>query len=56
VEYAIYSIENKDGTSNYYASYILQDEDGIDYLKDLDGSEDREFLTRMIESIMKSGK
>lgn len=54
VEYAIYTIKNRDGTDNYYASYILQDEDGIDYLKDLDGSEDREFLLKFIESIKKT--
>lgn len=55
VEYAIYSIENKGGTYDILASYILQDEDGVDYLKDLDGTEDRAMLERIIASVMECG-
>ena len=41
-EYAVYSIDNKNGTVDILASYVEKDEEGYDKLVDIDDPADKE--------------
>lgn len=52
-DYAIYIVDNKNGTSNILASYVIQDEDGYDILKDIIVEEDKIKITNFIKEMLK---
>lgn len=49
-EYAVYSIDNEDGTVDILASYVSQDDEGYDTLKDIDNPADKEKISNFIKS------
>lgn len=51
-EYAVYSIDNKNGTVDILASYVEKDEEGYDKLVDIDNPEDKEKISMFIKEIV----
>ena len=52
-DYAIYKVDNKNGTSDILASYVIQDEEGYDVLKDIQIEEDKCKITDFIKELLK---
>lgn len=48
-EYAVYSIDNKNGTVDILASYVEKDEEGYDKLVNITDPEDKEKVTMFIK-------
>lgn len=51
-DYAIYTINNQNGTSDILASYVEQDEEGYDVLKDIQNEEDKLKITQYIKELL----
>ena len=47
-DYAVYKMLDDDGTVSTYASYVVQDEDGYDVLKDIDNPKDKSKITAFV--------
>jgi hypothetical protein len=51
-EYAVYSIDNQNGTVDILASYVIQDEEGYDKLIDITNPVDKEKVFNFIKSLI----
>jgi hypothetical protein len=51
-EYAIYSLENENGTVDILSSYVEQDEEGYDILVDIDNPYDKQKVSSFIQNLM----
>lgn len=51
-EYAIYSLENENGTVDILSSYVEQDEEGYDVLVDIDNPYDKQKVSSFIQNLM----
>ena len=51
-EYAVYSIDNKNGTVDILASYVEKDEEGFDKLVDITDPVDKEKISRFIKDLV----
>ena len=51
-EYAVYSIDNKNGTVDILASYVIKDAEGYDQLVDINNPEDKEKVSNFIKSLV----
>ena len=51
-EYAVYSLDNKNGTVDILASYIVKDAEGYDQLVDITNSIDKEKISNFIKSLV----
>ena len=51
-EYAIYSLENENGTVDIVSSYVEQDEEGYDILVDIDNPYDKQKVSSFIQNLM----
>lgn len=52
IEYAVYSIDNNNGTVDILASYVEKDEDGFDKLIDITNPTDKEKITNFIKDLV----
>ncbi len=50
--YAVYSIDNKDGTVDILASYVVVDEEGYDKLEDITNPLDKEKVSNFIKGLV----
>ena len=50
-DYAVYSIENGDNTVDILASYVLKDNEGYDYLANIENPEDREKIRKYVAEL-----
>ena len=50
-EYAVYSIDNSNGTVDILASYVVKDEEGYDKLADIIDPADKEKVANFIKSL-----
>lgn len=53
-EYAIYSIDNGNGTMDVLASYVVKDEEGYDTLADITDPQDRAKVAEVIKNLVTS--
>jgi hypothetical protein len=51
-EYAVYSIDNNNGTVDILASYVEKDEEGFDKLVDITNPVDKEKISRFIKDLV----
>jgi hypothetical protein len=51
-EYAVYSLDNRNGTVDILASYVEKDEEGYDHLIDIDDPIDKEKISDFIRSLV----
>ena len=51
-DYAIYSIDNKNGTVDILASYVVKDEEGYDKLLDINNPVDKEKIAVFIKKMV----
>lgn len=51
-KYAVYSIDNKDGTVDILASYVIVDEEGYDKLVDITNPLDKEKISNFIKGLV----
>lgn len=51
-EYAVYSIDNNNGTVDILASYVEKDEEGYDKLVDINDPADKEKISTFIKEIV----
>lgn len=51
-EYAVYSIDNQNGTVDILASYVEKDEEGFDKLVDITNPVDKEKISRFIKDLV----
>jgi len=51
-EYAVYSIDNRNGTVDILASYVTKDEEGYDKLIDIDNPIDKEKIANFIKNLV----
>ena len=51
-EYAVYSIDNDNGTVDILASYVIKDEEGYDKLADITNPLDKEKIFNFIKGII----
>lgn len=51
-EYAVYSIDNKNGTVDILASYVEKDEEGYDKLVNITDPEDKEKISMFIKKLV----
>ena len=51
-EYAVYSIDNNNGTVDILASYVEKDEEGYDKLVDIDDPADKEKISMLRQTIL----
>ena len=51
-EYAVYSIDNNNGTVDILASYVEKDEEGFDKLVDITNPIDKEKISRFIKDLV----
>ena len=51
-EYAIYSIDNQNGTVDILASYVEKDEEGYDKLVNITNAEDKEKISMFIKKLV----
>ena len=51
-EYAVYSIDNQNGTVDILASYVEKDEEGYDKLVNLTDPEDKEKISMFIKKLV----
>ncbi len=52
-DYAIYTINKKNGKSDVLASCVEQDAEGYDVLKDIEKEEDKYKITQYIKGLLK---
>ena len=50
--YAVYSINNKNGTVDILASYVVKDQEGYDQLVDIDDYLDKEKISKFIQTLL----
>jgi hypothetical protein len=51
-EYAVYSLDNKNGTVDILASYVVKDAEGFDQLVDINNPIDKEKISNFIKSLV----
>lgn len=51
-EYAVYSIDNQNGTVDILASYVEKDEEGYDKLTDITNPVDKEKVSQFIRELV----
>ena len=51
-EYAIYMIDNNQGSIEILASYVVKDKDGFDKLVDIDNEEDKRKVAEFISDLL----
>ena len=51
-EYAVYSLDNKNGTVDILASYVVKDAEGFDQLVDISNPIDKEKISNFIKSLV----
>ena len=51
-EYAVYSLDNKNGTVDILASYVVKDAEGFDQLVDIYNPFDKEKISNFIKSMV----
>jgi len=51
-EYAVYSLDNDNGTVDILASYVEKDEEGYDKLVDITNAYDKEKIANFIKSLV----
>ncbi len=51
-EYAVYSLDNENGTVDILASYVEKDNEGYDKLVDIDNPTDKEKISNFIKSLV----
>jgi hypothetical protein len=51
-EYAVYSIDNQNGTVDILASYVEKDEEGYDKLVNITDPEDKEKISMFIKKLV----
>ena len=51
-EYAVYSLDNKNGTVDILASYVIKDAEGYDQLVDITNPIDKEKISNFIKSLV----
>ncbi len=51
-EYAVYSLDNKNGTVDILASYVVKDAEGYDQLIDITNPVDKEKISNFIKSLV----
>lgn len=51
-EYAVYSLDNKNGTVDILASYVVKDAEGYDQLVDITDPMDKEKVSNFIKSLV----
>jgi hypothetical protein len=51
-EYAVYSIDNENGTVDILASYVVKDEEGYDKLVDITNPVDKEKVFNFIKGLI----
>jgi hypothetical protein len=51
-EYAVYSLDNKNGTVDILASYVIKDAEGYDQLVDISNPIDKEKISNFIKSLV----
>ena len=51
-EYAVYSIDNQNGTVDILASYVEKDDEGFDRLVDITNPVDKEKISRFIKDLV----
>ena len=51
-EYAIYMIDNNQGSIELLASYVVKDKDGFDTLVDIDNEEDKRKVAEFISDLL----
>lgn len=51
-EYAVYSIDNDNGTVDILASYVVKDEEGYDKLVDITNPADKEKIFNFIKGLI----
>ena len=51
-EYAVYSLDNKNGTVDILASYVVKDAEGFDQLVDITNPFDKEKISNFIKSLV----
>ena len=51
-EYAVYSIDNDNGTVDILASYVVKDEEGYDKLVDITNPVDKEKVFNFIKELI----
>ena len=51
-DYAIYSIDNKNGTVDILASYVMKDDEGYDKLIDINNPADKQKVANFIKSMV----
>ncbi len=51
-EYAVYSIDNDNGTVDILASYVIKDEEGYDKLADITNPVDKEKIFNFIKGLI----
>lgn len=51
-EYAVYSLDNKNGTVDILASYVTKDIEGYDQLTDINNPIDKEKISNFIKSLV----
>ena len=54
--YAVYSLDNEDGTVDILASYVEQDDEGYDKLADISNPDDREKIMSFVRQLKEEGK
>lgn len=51
-QYAVYSLDNKNGTVDVLASYVVKDEQGYDKLVDISDPIDKEKISNFIKTLV----
>lgn len=51
-DYAVYSLDNKNGTVDILASYVVKDEEGYDQLVDIEDPSDKEKISEFINNLV----
>ena len=51
-EYAVYSVNNDNGTVDILASYVVKDEEGYDKLEHINNALDKEKIFRFIKGLI----
>lgn len=51
-QYAVYSLDNKNGTVDVLASYVIKDNEGYDKLIDITNQEDKEKISNYIKQLV----
>ena len=54
--YAVYSLDNEDGTVDILASYVEQDDEGYDKLADINNPDDKEKIMSFVRQLEEEGK